>query len=156
MFINTASEIWKILEKRFQLSNGSRKYKLSRDLYNLKQNCKLLVEYYTSLSTLWEEIEAMNTLPSVTTTTDEIKALMSAIQVQKDESKLFQFLNELDKMFSPQHSQLLMLSPLPSVEMACAAIQQKESQDDVQHTVDEEISAMFSKGVVNQPEKSVT
>lgn len=84
LFVNTTSEIWKILEKRFQLSNGSRKYKLNRDLYNSKQNGKTLVEYYTSLSTLWEEIEAMNVLPSLTTTSDENKALLTAIQVQKD------------------------------------------------------------------------
>lgn len=38
LFVNYALEIWKLLEKRFQLSNGSKKYKLSRDLYSLKQN----------------------------------------------------------------------------------------------------------------------
>lgn len=31
----------------FQLSNGSRKYKLGKDLYNFKQNGKSMVKYYT-------------------------------------------------------------------------------------------------------------
>lgn len=154
LFINSASEIWKQLEKRFQLSNGSRKYKLCKDLYSLKQNGKPLVEYYTTLSALWDELEAMSDLPIVTTATDEVKALMKAIQVQKDETRLFQFLNGLDENFGPQRSQLLMVSPLPSVEMACAAIQQEESQRDaLQINHEEEISAMFSMGVKVNPDK---
>jgi len=35
--IEFASSIWKHLGKRFALSNGSRKYKLNKDVYNLKQ-----------------------------------------------------------------------------------------------------------------------
>lgn len=155
LFINSSAEIWKQLETRFQLSNGSRKYKLSKDLYSLKQNGKSLVEYYTTLSALWEELEAMSNLPVVTSTSDEIKTLLKAIQVQKDESRLFQFLNGLDEKFGAQRSQLLMSSPLPSVEMACAAIQQEESQRDALHNQDEEISAMFSKSLNVNPDKQL-
>lgn len=48
-----------------------------------------------------------------------------------------------------QRSQLLMLNPLPSVEMACAAMQQEESQNEVlsQGVMgDENVLAMYSKG----------
>jgi len=36
LYIELAYSIWKHLEKRFAVSNGSRKYKLNRDVYNLK------------------------------------------------------------------------------------------------------------------------
>ncbi|GJS35116.1 hypothetical protein Tco_0533498 [Tanacetum coccineum] len=36
MFVSTASEIWLQLEKRFALSNGSRKYKLNMEIYDTK------------------------------------------------------------------------------------------------------------------------
>ncbi|XP_074328089.1 uncharacterized protein LOC141666002 [Apium graveolens] len=36
LFINLASEVWKQLERRFMLTNGSRKYKLSKDLFSLR------------------------------------------------------------------------------------------------------------------------
>ncbi|XP_074323322.1 uncharacterized protein LOC141660253 [Apium graveolens] len=145
---DSSAEIWKQLEKRFQLSNGSRKYKLSKDLYSLKQNGKPLVEYYTNLSALWDELEAMSDLPNISTTTDEVTTLLKAIQVQKNESRLFQFLNGLDEHFGPQRSQLLIFSALPSVEMASSVIQQEESQqDNLQNSGEEDISAMFSKGL---------
>lgn len=56
LFINTASEIWKQLEKRFLLSNDSRKYKLSKDLFSLKQNNLKINDYFTTMSSLWEEM----------------------------------------------------------------------------------------------------
>ena len=36
LYIESATEIWKQLEKRFAVSNGARKYKLNKDVYNLK------------------------------------------------------------------------------------------------------------------------
>lgn len=123
LFINSASEVWKLLEKRFQVTNGSRKYKLSKELFSLKHNGISLVEYYTAISTIWEEIEDMSVLPVIATITDEIRLFLESLNVHKQEARLFQFLNGLDEVYGPQHSQILMMSPLPSVEMACSLIQ---------------------------------
>ncbi|XP_074343104.1 uncharacterized protein LOC141680916 [Apium graveolens] len=143
--INTAHDIWLQLEKRFILSNGSRKYKLSKDLFGLKQNKLQINDYFTTLSSLWEELDSMNALPTVTTVAIDVTSLLTAIETQKAESKLFQFLNGLDECYSAVCSQLLMQIPLPSVEMAFAAVQQEETQTDVLHHSEFELSAMFSK-----------
>lgn len=148
LFITSASEVWKQLEKRFQLTNGSRKYKLSKELFGMKQNGATVVDYFTSLSSVWEELDSMNLLPSVSTVGEDVTNLLKTIHTQKEEAKLFQFLNGLDDVFGPQRSQLLMITPLPSVEMACASIQQEESQREVlknPYTFDNEMSAMFTK-----------
>ncbi|XP_074347354.1 uncharacterized protein LOC141686201 [Apium graveolens] len=152
LFITSASEVWNQLQIRFQLTNGSHKYKLNRELFALKQNGSTVVEYFTSLSSVWEELEFMNLLPSVTTLSVDVTTLLKAISTQKEEAKLFQFLNGLDDVYAGQRSQLLLMNPLPSVDMACASIQQEESQRLVltnNLSYDTDLSAMFSKTSIN-------
>lgn len=49
MFMPTARQIWLSLEKLFSLTNGSRKYKLNKDLYEIRQQGLYVNDYYTSL-----------------------------------------------------------------------------------------------------------
>ncbi|XP_071714323.1 uncharacterized protein [Rutidosis leptorrhynchoides] len=57
MFIGTASEIWTHLEKRFALSNGSRKYKLHKETYSCEQQGVAVSDFYTKMKCIWEEID---------------------------------------------------------------------------------------------------
>ncbi|KAJ8421138.1 hypothetical protein Cgig2_022640 [Carnegiea gigantea] len=50
MFLNSALNIWIQLERRFSLSNGSRKYQINKEIYPLKQNHSLVTDYYATLS----------------------------------------------------------------------------------------------------------
>lgn len=56
-------------------------------------------DYYTAMSSLWEEIDSMNMLPVVTTTGTDVTALFKAIEVHKEEARLFQFLNGKQKVY---------------------------------------------------------
>ena len=148
LFVNSASEIWKLLSTRFQVANGSRKYKLARDLYHIQQNHKSLVEYYTEISSVWEELEDMTVMPVIGNITPEITEFLCVLDTHKQESRLFQFLNGLDEVYASQRSQILMMSPLPTVEAACSIIQQEESQRDsltVSNQSSVEIAAMYGK-----------
>ncbi|PWA82224.1 hypothetical protein CTI12_AA171650 [Artemisia annua] len=131
MFIDSACEIWIQLETRFSLSNGSRKYKLSKECFEIQQHGDSVSEYYTKLKCVWEELDSMTILPRLMTITPEMSGFLIAVEKQKEEQRLFQFLNGLDECYSAQRSQLLLINPLPSVENACAVIQQEESQKDV-------------------------
>ncbi|GJZ50579.1 cysteine-rich receptor-like protein kinase 8 [Tanacetum coccineum] len=147
MFIGTACEIWTQLETRFSLSNGSRKYKLSKECFEIQQNNSSVSEYYTRMKCVWEELDSLTVLPRLVTITPEMSAFLSAVEKQKEEQRLFQFLNGLDESYSAQRSQLLLINPLPSVENACVVIQQEESQKDVFQTGVSSIesTALFSK-----------
>ncbi|XP_071714486.1 uncharacterized protein [Rutidosis leptorrhynchoides] len=126
MFVGTASEIWKQLEKRFALSNGSRKYKLYKDMYSSEQLGSTVSEYYTRMKCIWEEIDSMSELPRIENVIPEIVAFLAALNLQKEEQHLFQFMNGLDEHFGALRSQLLLMTPLPNVEMACSMLQQED------------------------------
>lgn len=151
IYMSTSKEIWKNLEMRFSLTNDSRKYKLNRDLYEMKQGSLTVNEYYTALRSIWEELDSMHVLPTISAPAIEVKKLLEDIELQKDESKLFQFLNGLNDAYTPQRSQLLMLTPLPKVEIAIAMIQQEEAQREITSA-----AAMYSKIQPQSPDKLLT
>jgi len=128
LYIQSAREIWLQLEKRFCLSNGSHKYRLNREVYAIRQNDCPVSEYYTKIKSVWGELDNMADLPHFTVVNDEIAAFLRALARQQEEQKLFQFLNGLDEGYSSQRSQILLMTPLPDVESACALLQQEKMQ----------------------------
>lgn len=99
MFLNSFAEIWRQLETRFSVANGARKYKLSKVVYETKQNGRLLADYYTEIRSLWEELESLSDYPAITQVNTEVKAYIDVVHREEEEQKLFQFLNSLDEHF---------------------------------------------------------
>ena len=60
LFLDYAREMWTELKQRFCLSNGSRKYRINKEIYEVKQNHCAVNEYYTKLRSSWIELEDMN------------------------------------------------------------------------------------------------
>ncbi|GKE39445.1 cysteine-rich receptor-like protein kinase 8, partial [Tanacetum coccineum] len=140
-------EIWQQLERRFSLSDGSRKYKLNKDTYDVTQTRCLVGEYYTKMKCVWEELDNLNTFHVIGRITPKRTAFLNVLNKQKEEQRLFQFLNGLEDKYSHQRSQILMINPLPNVENACSLIQQEESQRMLFGSVSNiKATTLYSKG----------
>lgn len=96
---------------------------------------------------VWEELDNVNVLPTITVT-PEITVFLNALNQQKEEQRLFQFLNGLDDHYGNLRTQLLLMVPLPSVENSCSMLQQEESQRMLFGSGSIESTALFSKGNV--------
>ncbi|XP_074297640.1 uncharacterized protein LOC141628387 [Silene latifolia] len=101
---------------------------LNKELEDLEQGNKSICEYFTELRILWQNIELMNDWPPISQMTSEIGAWLEAQQKEQNERKLFQFLNGLHSSYITLRSNILMMSPLPSVEEAAAIFQHEEAQ----------------------------
>ncbi|GJZ45341.1 cysteine-rich receptor-like protein kinase 8 [Tanacetum coccineum] len=142
-------EIWQQLEKMFSFSDGSRKYKLNKDTYEITQSGCSIGEYYTKMKCVWEELVNINVLPVISVINPKVSVFLAALNKQKEDQRLFQFLNGLEEHFSHQRSQILMIYPLPSDEVACSLLQQEESQRLLfKSSVGIESTALLSKKVV--------
>lgn len=132
---------------RFSQSSGSRKYKLNREVYGLKQKGKSVSDYYTEMQVLWQEIDALSVLPTITQSSPEITAFLKALNKLREAQHLFQLLNGLDEEFSSIKSLILMRTTLPSVETVCGILQQEEAQRKIlkPHKEEAKVSAMYSK-----------
>ncbi|KAL2896108.1 Gag polyprotein [Bienertia sinuspersici] len=110
---------------------GARKYSLSKQLYETRQNGRTVAEFYTEMRVMWEELESLSILPPLTEMNTEVCAYVHALYKQKEEQKLFQFLSGVDDIYSMQRSHMLHQATLPTVDEAYNMIQQEESQRNV-------------------------
>uniref|UniRef100_A0A7C9ANZ1 Uncharacterized protein n=1 Tax=Opuntia streptacantha TaxID=393608 RepID=A0A7C9ANZ1_OPUST len=149
LYVKSAAEIWSQLEKRFAFANGSRKYHLNKQTYSLRQEGHSVSDYYTKLKGVWEELESMSDLPCITTNAADVTQFLACFHKQMAEHRLFQFLNGLDDVYQAQRSQILLMTPLPSVELVCGMLQQEEQQRQVLEgiPISSESSALLSKNL---------
>jgi len=127
-YVQSPREAWFQLERRFCLTNGSRKYSLNRAVDSMKQDGMTIFEYHTRMKCVCKELDSIVDLPQVISINNEIAVSIRALVKQQEQQKLFQFLNGSDEKYSSQRSQMLLLTPLPSVDMACGMLQQDKMQ----------------------------
>ncbi|GKB06228.1 cysteine-rich receptor-like protein kinase 8 [Tanacetum coccineum] len=118
MFVGTGSKIWNQLENRFALSNGSRKYKLTKDIYSVKQNGGSVSEYYTRMKCIWEELDSIESVNPFDKHKPEVRNLLNALNSHKSDSG-----------------------------NACSLLQQEESHQELNENSSSsiEITALYSK-----------
>ncbi|XP_074288033.1 uncharacterized protein LOC141613192 [Silene latifolia] len=94
-------------------------------MHNVEQPIKRYVMYTRTAKEIWDylqkqfyHLEIMSDWPPFTQVTPEVNAWLNAQIKEHDERKLFQFLNGLNLSYSIMKRNVLMMSPLPTMEEA--------------------------------------
>ena len=129
VFHDTTFDVWQDLKERFSKVDRIRIANLRSSINNLKQGSKSVLEYFTELKALWEELYSHRPL---TNCTCPIQCRCAAMRVNKEyriEDQIIQFLTGLDDQFSVVKTQVLLLDPLPSLNKVFSFIIQEESNN---------------------------
>ncbi|XP_075085096.1 uncharacterized protein LOC142168328 [Nicotiana tabacum] len=131
LYASSAHKIWKDLKERFDKVNGSRILYLHREIHTLTQGTMTATDYFSRLRELWDEFDALMPCPC-------------------PESK------QLNESYSQSRSQIMMMSPLPSINKAYSLLVDHESQKNLTSTTQVaqvtealESTAMYSSKNVN-------
>nr|XP_016513157.1 PREDICTED: uncharacterized protein LOC107830191 [Nicotiana tabacum] len=125
-----------ILEIRFGQCNGAQLYQLQKELNDLVQGTSDVAGYYTKVKRIWDELDTLNTCEHCTCECDcggKSRTLKSL-----QDGRLIQFLMGLNDTYSAVRSNILMITPLPSVNQAYSLLIQDEKQREIhvaQHPV---------------------
>ncbi|XP_071714021.1 uncharacterized protein [Rutidosis leptorrhynchoides] len=116
-YATTARAIWDDLKERFDKENAPRAYELRRTITSVHQEIMTVSAYYTKLRGIWDEIQSVSPSPSCTCNRCTCNVGKSLTDM-RDKEKLYDFLMGLNEEYSGIRSQILSISPLPSLVAA--------------------------------------
>ncbi|XP_016191804.1 uncharacterized protein LOC107632648 [Arachis ipaensis] len=118
LYFATVSSVWTDLKERFAQSDLLRIAELQEEIYALKQGTLSVTEFYTSLKSLWEELDSSRPLP----------VCSCPATSHRSQDFIIRFLKGLDEQFLIVRSQILLLDQLPPVTRVFALVIQHERQ----------------------------
>lgn len=151
IYSRTAKDLWTSLEHRFGQSNGAKLYHLQKELSRLVQGNTNIAGYFTKLKKLWDELDSFNSNIRCTCVCNcEGK---QKLQKSMDDERLIEFLMGLNDTYSQARGNILMMSPLPDINLAYSLILQDENQRESYMSPfmpSDSSSSSFMAGNINQ------
>ncbi|XP_058768130.1 uncharacterized protein LOC131641849 [Vicia villosa] len=117
------------LKERFAKADCIRVSNLRVEINNFKQGTKPVLDYFTELRGLWEELNSHRPIPSCTCVHQCRCEAMYNARDFRFEDQIIQFLTGLNDKFSVIKTQVLLLDPLPSINKVYSRVIQEESNN---------------------------
>nr|ABW74573.1 putative pol polyprotein [Boechera divaricarpa] len=118
-----AADIWRDLSSRFHMSNLPRIFNLAKEIQDLRQGSMSLLDYYTTLKTLWDNLESSEE-PGEPCTCGRATQL----QLKAERAKIVKFLASLNESYDIIRRQIIMMKVLPSLTEVYNILDQNDSQ----------------------------
>jgi len=152
VFHESVIDAWSDLKERFAKADRIRIATLRSKINNLKQGSKTVLDYFTEIKTLWEELNSNRPMPHCTCAHPCRCATMREARNYRLENQVIQFLTGLNDQFNVVKTQVLMLDPLPSINKVYSLVIQEESNNhSLSSPIDEPLS-IVSAGESRKPQ----
>lgn len=116
----------------------------------MKQGSKLVLDYYTEIHDLWEELNSHRPMPTYTC---DRQCRCEAMRYAKNfciEYQIIQFLTSLNEIFSVIKTQVLLMKPLPSINKIYSMVIQEENNNiDLLPKLDNNLQTEESNTLIN-------
>ncbi|CAL1389135.1 unnamed protein product [Linum trigynum] len=115
-----ARTLWEELKARFGFTNAIKLSNMEDQIIACKQGPQSVTQYYTVLKGLWEEHLQYNPIVNCNCAPQRTQpcAAVEAFKQKQETNYLIRFLKGLRSEFDVVHTQILMMKPLPTVEVA--------------------------------------
>ncbi|XP_017431755.1 uncharacterized protein LOC108339119 [Vigna angularis] len=101
---------------------------LQNEVVSLKKGERSVMEYFTRLRVIWDEIDNFRPEPTCSCEVRCSCNLTSTISQRKHEDHVLQFLRELNEQYSNIQSHVLLMDPMPSISKIFSYVVQQEIQ----------------------------
>ena len=128
--MNDASDIWRDLHSRFNVTNLPRTYNLTQEIQDFRQGTLSLSEYYTRLKTLWDQLESTEELDDPC-----ICGKAMRLQQKAEQAKIVKLLAGLNDSYAIIRRQIIAKKALPSLAEVYHILDQDNSQQGFSNVV---------------------
>ncbi|XP_075088221.1 uncharacterized protein LOC142170257 [Nicotiana tabacum] len=126
MYTESASKLWKDIEKRYGRPNDSKVYQIRKALSSISQGNPNIAGYFSRIKKLWDKLAYSITYP------DCVCGCKEAFQKLEEDQKLHQFLMGLNDTYTMIRRNILAMKPLPDIDTAYSMLLNDESQCEAQ------------------------
>ncbi|XP_004497583.1 uncharacterized protein [Cicer arietinum] len=132
LWIDNAHTVWKILENQFSQGDIFKISDIQDDLTRLQQGNLDIINYFTKLTSLWEQIDSFRPTRDCVCAIQCTCGDTTDLRKYKNQDRVIKFLNGLNEQFSNVRSQIMLLEPLPSLDKTFSLVLGQERQLNVQ------------------------
>ena len=121
-WIDNARALWIELQERFSHADQFRISNLKEEIYHYRQGNLTVTSYFTGLKALFDELDVLNAMPVCVCNAECTCNALARVQDQRNAEYVARFLKGLGDQFSSVRSQIMLLSPLPTLNKAFSLI----------------------------------
>ncbi|XP_074299366.1 uncharacterized protein LOC141630444 [Silene latifolia] len=125
LFCPTAKDMWSDLVERFEQYNNAKHYQEHDQLNQMGQGGDSISVHFTKLKKLWDELRSIFTLPVC-----KCEAHDQLVKHEENQ-RVIKFLMGFNDGYNTTRGNILMMTPLPSLNVVYSILIQKEKQRDI-------------------------